>query len=468
MKPVTPAPVTPLTPVTHLRKVLAMVLIAVGVVSATSSADIFARAERYSVRVYVTTTVALESSQRGSYQGSGFIVHLDRNQGYAYVATCEHVIGDGICNVQISFKDGERIPAEPVYIDPVYDFGMIRFRLDESGVPLNVTIAKLGNSDKLKIGDRVGTFGHPSGIEFSGTEGIVSSTTNTPSTGTGKFIQTDAPINPGNSGGQLIMMKDGSVIGINAATSGQGIGWSLAVNQLKPIIADVIADRLPYGGRVGWMGFDVTEITPARTSESFKTEMPPYVRKAILIRTLAPGNAGDQAGVRSGDIIYAINGKTPEDEADYAVIMKRLANEVCTLTVSRFGEKIDFELFATDRAADRPDEYISVAGMFIQPMSKFLQYWYDMDSAAVYVADVQEESAAASWGAYGGPIRAVGVHGEYHEIASFEDFWEAIKNLKSGEPMELFYGVDRIRSIIKVVYYDEDEAPERHQITQWD
>jgi S1-C subfamily serine protease len=449
-----------------LRKIAVFAILAVSIVSAASSAEVFDKAEKYSVRIYVTTTVALESAQRGSGQGSGFIVHIDRDRNYAYVATCEHVIDDGICNVQISFKDGERIEAEPIYIDPVFDFGMIRFRLDEPGVPADVNVAKLGSAEKLKIGDRVGTFGHPAGIEFSGTEGIVSSTTNTPVTGTGTFIQTDAPINPGNSGGPLILMSNGSVVGINAATSGQGIGWSLAIDQVIPIMKDVIDGKLPYGGRVGWMGFDVEEITPARAAESFKTEMPEEIRKVLLIRAVALGNVGDRAGVQSGDIIYAINGKIPIDDADFAVIMKKHADKICTLTVSRFGKKIDMEITAVDRAADRPSQYISVAGMIIQPMSRFLQYWYDMDSSAVYVADVEEESAAASWEAYPGPIRAVAVDGIYTEIISFDTFWNAIKDLEPGEPMEIFYGIDRIRSITKVVYYDDQEAPQKHDI-QW-
>ncbi|MBN2379041.1 trypsin-like peptidase domain-containing protein [candidate division WOR-3 bacterium] len=447
-----------------VTKIISIIILSASIIIAANSAEVFAEAEKYSVRVYVTTTVALESSKRGSGQGSGFIVHIDRAEGYAYVVTCEHVIGDGICNAQISFKDGERIEAEPIYIDPVYDFGMIRFRLDEPGVPADIKIAKLGNSERLKIGDRVGTFGHPVGIEFSGTDGIVSSTTNTPPTGTGKFIQTDAPINPGNSGGPLILMDNGSVIGINAATSGQGIGWSLAINQVKSLVKLVVAGELPYTGHVGWMGFDVTEITPARAMESFKTELPEYVHKSVLVNTVAPNNVGDKAGVMPGDIVYAINGKIPADEADYMVMMKDLADRICTLTVSRFGEKIDFHLLAADRSADRPKEYISIAGMIVQPMSRFLQYWYDMDSSAVYVADVEEESAAASWEAYPGPVRAVGVRGVFHEITSFESFWEAVNDLEPGEPLEIFYGMERIRSIVKVVYYDESEAPERHTV----
>lgn len=446
---------------------IALILFVSPTLFAASSAEVFSEAESYSIRVYVTTVVALESSQRGSSQGSGFIVSIDRNAGYAYAATCEHVIGEGICNVQISFKDGERIEAEPVYVDPVFDFGMIRFKLDEPGIPSNVNAARLGDSDKLKIGDRVGTFGNPGGIEFSGTEGIVSSTTNTPTSGTGKFIQTDAPINPGNSGGPLILMRDGSVVAINAATSGQGIGWSLSINQLKPVIKDFLAGKLPYGGRVGWFGFDVEEITTARAQESFKTNLGSDVRKALLIRAVAPSNASDTAGVMPGDIVFSINGKTPVDEADYAIMMKDFADKVCSLRVSRFGSMLDFNILAVDRAADRPKEYITIAGMTIQPMSRFLQYWYDMDSSAVYISDVEEQSAAASWQAYNGPIRAVAVRGSYCGIQSFDGFWNAVKDLSPGEPMELFYGLDRIRSIVKVVYYDSSEAPMRKQVPEY-
>ena len=98
-------------------------------------------------------------------------------------------------------------------------------------------------------------------------------------------------------------------------------------------------------------------------------------------------------------------------------------------------------------------------------MSRFLQYWYDMDSAAVYIADVLEESSAASWEAYSGPIRGVAVRGVYYEVKSFNGFWEAVRDLQPGEPLELFYGIDRIRNIVKVVYYDESEAPGKHEVT---
>ncbi len=448
-------------------KVIFLLLTSAIVSFAASSIKVFNEAEKYSVKVYVTTIVAIEQSERGSAQGSGFIVHIDKNEGYAYVATCQHVIGNGIVNTQISFKDGERIQAEAIYIDPVFDFGMIRFKLDEPGVPDNVAAARLGNSKRLKIGDRVGTFGNPGGLEFSGTEGIVSSTSNTPSSATGTFIQTDAPINFGNSGGPLIRMSDGTIIGINAFTSGQGIGWALAINQLKPIIDEVIAGNMPYAGRVGWMGFDLTEITTSRAQESFKTKLPKNVRKALLIRAIAPSNEADAVGIQSGDIIVSVNGKAPIDNADYTVLMKKFADKLCTLKISRFGEEKVFKLVAYDRASDRPKEYISIAGMTIQPMSRLMQYNYDMDSAAVYISDVEEQSSAASWGVVKDwPVRAVAVKGKYHRITTFDGFWEAVKGLKPGEPLELFYGYHRIYAIVKVVYYDESESPIRKQVPE--
>jgi len=87
----------------------------------------------------------------------------------------------------------------------------------------------------------------------------------------------------------------------------------------------------------------------------------------------------------------------------------------------------------------------------------------DPDSA-VYVADVEEESDAASWGAYPGPIRAVAVNGGYYKITCFEDFWEAVKELEAGEPIELFYvRYLEIRGLSLLAYehYDERHIPER-------
>ena len=108
----------------------ALLLIPSFLLSASSSNNFFKKAERYTVRVYSSTIVALEGAERGSWEGSGFVVHIDRREGFAYVATNKHVIDEGISSVQVSFKDGERFPATPIYIDPVYDFGMIRFDLD--------------------------------------------------------------------------------------------------------------------------------------------------------------------------------------------------------------------------------------------------------------------------------------------------------------------------------------------------
>ena len=179
--------------------------------ASTEAQNFFKEAERYTVRIYGSTVTALETSSRGSWGGSGFVIHIDTATDIALVATNKHVIGDGISSLQVSFKDGERFRAIPVYIDPIYDFGVLKFKLSEQGVPKNIKVAELGSTREVEIGLRVGTFGNPVNYEYCATEGIISSLTNTPGGFSGAFLQTDAPINPGNSGGPLISLKDGKV-----------------------------------------------------------------------------------------------------------------------------------------------------------------------------------------------------------------------------------------------------------------
>ncbi|MEO0145948.1 MAG: trypsin-like peptidase domain-containing protein, partial [candidate division WOR-3 bacterium] len=233
----------------HFRYALISLWLAPGILFAGKSyKEIFSEAEKYTVRVYSRTTVALETSYRESSEGSGFIFHIDRKAGIAYVATNKHIIGDGVSSVQVSFKEGERFSATPIYIDPIYDFGVITFRLDAVGVPKDVRQAVLGNSKDIDVGHPVGAFGNPQGYEYSATQGIVSSTTNNPGD-YGAFIQTDAALNPGNSGGPLISLRDGKVIGVCTIKDyGEGLSWALAIDQLKPIMDQVIKGEVPYTG----------------------------------------------------------------------------------------------------------------------------------------------------------------------------------------------------------------------------
>ena len=179
-----------------------------------SSENIFKEAENYTVRdLQEVLLQLLKHHHEVPGQDQVLLVHIDKETNTAYVATNKHVVGDGISSLQVSFKDGERFPATPAYIDPIYDFGVIKFDITREAVPENIAPAKIGTSGNVEVGITVGTFGNPVGLEYSATKGIISSITNSPSGFAGAFLQTDAAINPGNSGGPLISMENGTIIG---------------------------------------------------------------------------------------------------------------------------------------------------------------------------------------------------------------------------------------------------------------
>lgn len=449
--------------------ILVLALLVTATDAAVSSQDIFKEAERYTVRIHASTVTALEGDERGSASGSGFIVYINRKTGEAYVATNKHVIGTGISSLQINFKDGERLPATPIYIDPVYDLGMLKFDIDEPGVPENISTARLGNSSAIEVGHPVGTFGNPAWLEYCATEGIISSVTNSAQGYDGAFLQTDAAVNPGNSGGPLISLKTGDVIGINTAGGGENIeniNWSLAINQLKPIIKQAVAGELPYAGHMGWLGVEFYEINADRAMEDFGASFTDNIpRKALLITSLYTEGPAEKSGLLSGDVILSINNEVPDDHAGFLFLMRDLAGQRCVFEVCRLGESKTIEVDVVDRGDLRPKEYVTFAGMVIQENTPSVTSLL-VPPECVYVSDILEGSSAEAWGAYKHSVRGILTNLQYHTVRSLDDFWNAIKDVKPGQPVEFFYGVPNYGWILKVVYYGDSEAPQRIAVEQ--
>jgi S1-C subfamily serine protease len=455
----------------RITVIVVSVMLTVSILGAAAdSKAVFRQAESYTVRIYGSTITAIEGASRSSWGGSGFIVDIDRKAGVAYIATNKHVIGTGISSLQISFKDGERLTATPIYIDPVYDFGMLEFNLNEPGVPDNISVARLGNSTSIEVGHPVGTFGNPEGFEYCGTEGIISSVTNNPGC-SGSFLQTDAAINHGNSGGPLISLETGAVIAINTAISRtegsvvEGIGWSLAIDQLKPIMNQVIEDKLPYAGQMGWLGISLDEINVDRAEQDFGAVYNDVPRKALLVRSINVGSPAEKAGISPGDVILSVDGKTPEDYPGFQLMMRELGGKDCSIKTCRFGEIKTINATPTDLGALRPREYVSFAGMTIQSGTPNVLDG-SIEPDCVYVSDKLEGSSAEAWGAYIWPVRGILVNLKYYPTKSLDDFWNAIKDVQQGQSVELFYGPKNNGYVVKVVYYYDSEAPKRVAVEQ--
>ena len=238
-----------------------------------------------------------EPQQRGV--GSGFILSAD-----GYVMTNAHVV-DGADELLVTLTDKREFKAKVIGLDKRTDVAVVK--IEASGLPA----VKLGDVNRLKVGEWVMAIGSPFGLENSVTAGIVSAKARD----TGDylpFIQTDVAINPGNSGGPLINMR-GEVVGINSqiySRSGGFMGISFAI----PIDeASRVAEQLRAGGRVirGRIGVTIAPVTK-EVAESIGLGKP----AGALVRGAESGGPADKAGIEAGDIITKVDGKPIEKSGD--------------------------------------------------------------------------------------------------------------------------------------------------------
>src|SRR6266849_3970870 len=224
--------------------------------------------------------------------GSGVIVDPK-----GYILTNNHVI-ENAQDIIVRLSDQRKFTARLVGRDPKSDIAVLKV-----DAPRPLPAAELGDSDHLRVGQWAIAIGNPFGLDRTVTVGIISATARTRVgvTQYDSFIQTDASINPGNSGGPLLNI-DGKVIGINTAivAAGQGIGFSIPINQAKDVMRQLIA-----GGRVvrGWLGIAIQDVTD-ELSGTFGVKE----REGVLVADVMKGGPAEAAGVRPGDVIVELNG----------------------------------------------------------------------------------------------------------------------------------------------------------------
>ncbi|ODU10733.1 MAG: serine peptidase [Rubrivivax sp. SCN 71-131] len=281
--------------------------------------------------------------QRGV--GSGFILGAD-----GYIMTNAHVV-DGADELLVTLTDKREFKARVIGADRRTDVALVK--IEASGLPA----VKIGDSQRLKVGEWVMAIGSPFGLENTVTAGIVSAKARD----TGEyvpFIQTDVAINPGNSGGPLINMR-GEVVGINSqiySRSGGFMGISFAI----PIDEAMrVSDQLRASGRVvrGRIGVQIGAVTK-EVAEAIGLGKP----VGALVQAVEPGQAAEKGGVEAGDIIVKVDGKPLEKSSDLPrIIGNTKPGSRITLQVFRRGGTRDLALtvgeFEAERTAQRaPDE----------------------------------------------------------------------------------------------------------------
>jgi serine protease Do len=225
--------------------------------------------------------------------GSGFLI-----DGQGHVVTNAHVIDDAD-TVKVKLADDREYRAKVVGKDDRLDVAV----LELENAPHDLPLASLGASDALRVGEYVVAIGNPFGLGNTVTMGIVSAKGRTIGAGPyDDFIQTDASINPGNSGGPLFNLR-GQVVGINTAINpqGKGIGFAIPIDAVRSILPQLIATGHVSRGRIGVVIQGMDE----DLAKALGMDRP----HGALVGQVEPGSPADKAGIKSGDVIVAVDGR---------------------------------------------------------------------------------------------------------------------------------------------------------------
>ena len=246
--------------------------------------------------LFGTSGVRQERKETGSL-GSGFIISSD-----GYIMTNNHVIS-GADEIYVKMSDGQEYLAKLVGTSPEVDIAILKVSTNKTFKPL-----KFANSDNIKIGHWAIAFGNPLGLNSSMTVGVIGASGRS-SLGIEQvenFIQTDAAINQGNSGGPLLNIN-GDVIGVNTAiysTNGGSVGLSFAI---PSNLASNVRDSIIKSGKYErpYVGISVLDLT----QEIKKQRNIPY-STGIIVQQVYPGSPASKYGLKAGDVILEIDGKT--------------------------------------------------------------------------------------------------------------------------------------------------------------
>lgn len=265
--------------------------------------------------------------------GTGLIVGEN-----GYILTNAHVSGEKYSKCYVTLADGKTYDGNVVWSNIDIDMAVVKINQK------NLSVARLGDSDDIKVGETVYAIGNPIGFEFQRTvtSGIVSAINRTikfeeddEETYMEDLIQTDATINPGNSGGPLVN-ADGQVIGINGVkiTSAEGISFAIPINSVKAVIENFNAKGTFEEASLGVFAFDKNILGYIDENLQFN--------EGIYVARVNRKSAAEEAGLRTGDILLSIDGNKLERMCDLrCYIYSKKPGDTVTLKVQRNYREIE-------------------------------------------------------------------------------------------------------------------------------
>jgi serine protease Do len=387
--------------------------------------------------------------QHGS--GSGVIISKD-----GYILTNNHVVSNAADKgIKVILSDKREYTAKLIGTDKNTDIAVIKIDADE------LPVASVGNSDNVQVGQWVLAIGNPLGLNNTVTAGIVSAlgrniNIDGNSYAINNFIQTDAVINPGNSGGALVDIN-GFVVGINAAiktTTGyyQGYGFAIPINMAKNVAAELIKF-----GKIerGYIGVSIKDVD-SKEAKGLGLDK----AKGVLVQNVIKGGAGDEAGLKTGDVILTVDG-TEVNAANQlqTVIGSKRPGDVVTLAIFRDGKNSDLKV----KLKPKNDDDLSSAqnekndqelreksssksfeslGMVISEINEDIKSKYDV-TAGILVKEVAHFSEAFNRGMRSGFVI---IEADKQKINNISDF-ENILNKKSKGDVVVMKVVTQMKDI---------------------
>ena len=385
-----------------------------------------------------------DPNQKVRSLGTGFIVDKA-----GYILTNHHVV-DKATKITVRLDDKAEYTAKVIGSDEPTDLAVIKI-----DVGRELPVAKMGNSEAVKVGDWVLAIGSPFSLDHTVTAGIISAKGRTQLPGSSgndfqSFLQTDAAINPGNSGGPLVNMA-GEVIGINTAIISEtrqsaGLGFALPSNA-----AVKVYNQLINGGKVTRGGIGITYEAGQPTQTCRALGLKPEC--GVVIQTVTKGGPAEKAGLREDDVITEIDGVgTPTGAALLDVVANSPVGKTIRIKINRDGKDLTIPVTIVDRNEintqvasntggggraipnDQAESSAAKLGIRVQAITPDMVSRFHLNSAdGVFVSSVDRDSAAEDAGIVRGTIITRVLAGsERLDIRNVEDFRRAERVLKSG------------------------------------
>src|SRR3989442_3156171 len=369
--------------------------------------------------------------------GTGFIVDKA-----GYIVTNHHVV-EKATKIMVRLDDKSEHQAKLIGSDSETDLAVVKI-----DVSRDLPVARLGNSDAVKVGDWVLAIGSPFSLDHTVTAGIISAKGRENIAGTSNqfqsFLQTDAAINPGNSGGPLVNMA-GEVIGINTAIISEtrqsaGLGFALPSNTAAKVYNQIVmSGKVTRGG----IGVGYREDAALCRAFGLKSDC------GVVVQNVLPGGPAAKAGIQPGDVITEINGtKITSGSVLLDVVANASVGTTLRAKINREGKEQSVSLAVVDRAEvvsgrasndvpdnnDQGETTQARLGIRVQPITPDLQRQLKLDStygvlgSAVDSGGVGEDAGLAR----GMIITRIVAGNQRVDVRNVDDFRRAEKLLKSG------------------------------------